>query len=192
MEENKEKKLKVFWTKAKENILEFLKFAIIAVVIVLPIRMYIAQPFIVSGLSMFPTFNDGEYLIIDELSYNLGNPHRNDVVVFHYPNDTKKYFIKRIIGMPNETVIIKEGAVTIKNAEFPEGFVLKETYINEPFSTTGTYTTGPDEYFVMGDNRNNSSDSRAWGKLNSKLLVGRAYLRLLPLDHISLLPGKVE
>ncbi|MCC6323167.1 signal peptidase I [Candidatus Nomurabacteria bacterium] len=192
MEEKNYEGKNTLWQKIKENVIEFLKFAFIAVIIVLPIRMFIAQPFIVSGLSMFPTFNDGEYLIIDELSYNLGSINRNDVVVFHYPNDKKKYFIKRIIGLPNETIIINNGEVTIKNKEFPEGFKLEQNYIKEKFSTTSTYTTGPDDYFVMGDNRNYSSDSRAWGTLNKKFLVGRAFLRLLPLNNISYLPGKIK
>ncbi len=176
----------------KDNVIEFVKFAIIALIIVVPIRMFIAQPFIVSGSSMFPTFHDGEYLIIDELSYNLGEPHRQDVVVFRYPKNPKKYFIKRVIGLPNETIIIKDGKITIKNSEFPEGFQLEENYINEPFGTTGTYTNGEDEYFVMGDNRNFSSDSRAWGQLPAKLMVGRAYLRLLPISNVSFLPGKIK
>jgi signal peptidase I len=176
----------------KDNVIEFVKFAIIALIIVVPIRMFIAQPFIVSGSSMFPTFHDGEYLIIDELSYNLGEPHRQDVVVFRYPKNPKKYFIKRVIGLPNETIIIKDGKITIKNSEFPGGFQLEENYINEPFGTTGTYTNGEDEYFVMGDNRNFSSDSRAWGQLPAKLMVGRAYLRLLPISNVSFLPGKIK
>lgn len=199
MEENNNKKeivqdvKKTKLQKFGSNVLEFLKFAVIAVIIVLPIRMYVAQPFIVSGLSMFPTFNDGEYLIIDELSYNLGKmPHRHDVVVFHYPNDKKKYFIKRIIGLPNEKVIINNGTVTIVNKENPEGFKLEEGYINEKFSTTNTYELGEKEYFVMGDNRNASSDSRAWGKLPRELIVGRAFIRLLPVAHASILPGKVK
>lgn len=176
----------------KDNIVEFVKFAFIAIIIVMPIRMFIAQPFIVSGSSMFPTFHDGEYLIIDELSYNLGNPKRYDVAVFRYPKDTKKYFIKRVIGLPNETIIIKDGKITIKNSEFPDGFQLEETYLNDIFHTTGTYKNNSDEYFVMGDNRNFSSDSRVWGQLPRKLIVGRAYLRLLPIAHASFLPGKIK
>ncbi len=176
----------------KQGAWEFLKFAIIALVIVLPIRMFIAQPFIVSGDSMVPTFHDKEYLIIDELSYNLGNPKREDVVVFHFPLDPKKYFIKRIIGLPNDTVIIKDGTVTIKNKENEKGFTLEQKYINEHFTTNATYTLGKDEYFVMGDNRNYSSDSRTWGVVPRDLLVGRAYLRLLPFTSVAYLPGSVK
>jgi len=175
--------------KGAKNVWDLLKFAIIALIIVVPIRMFVAQPFVVSGDSMFPTFHDGEYLIVDELSYIVGQPHRGDVIIFRYPNDPKRFFIKRIIGMPNEEIEIKNGTVTIVNKENPDGFALTEPYIDESFNTTSSYKTGTEEYFVMGDNRNRSSDSRTWGLLPRKLMVGRAYLRLLPLKEIAYLPG---
>jgi signal peptidase I len=180
---------KTKFKKGLENFWDLIKFAVIALVIVIPIRMFIAQPFVVSGESMFPTFHDKEYLIIDEISYILGKHHRGDVVVFRYPNDTKRFFIKRIIGMPNEEISITNGEVTIINKENPNGFKLTEPYINEKFDTTMNYKTGEGEYFVMGDNRNKSSDSRVWGVLPEKLMIGRAYLRLLPFKEISYLPG---
>jgi signal peptidase I len=172
-----------------QNAWDLIKFAAIALAIVIPIRMFVAQPFVVSGLSMYPTFNDGQYLIVDEISYILKGPSRGDVVIFRYPNDPSRFFIKRMIGMPNEKIQIKDGVVTIFNAANPNGFTLNEPYIDEPFSTTQTYTTGPDQYFVMGDNRNESSDSRAWGLVPKKNLVGRAYLRLLPTSVAGYLPG---
>lgn len=175
--------------KGLESFWDLIKFAIIALLIVIPVRMFIAQPFVIEGESMFPTFNSGEYLIIDELSYIIGNPIRGTVIVFRYPNDTKRFFIKRIIGMPNEEIIINNGKVTIINKENPKGFLLNEPYIDEQFNTTTSYITGDNEYFVMGDNRNRSSDSRTWGILPGKLIIGRAYLRLLPFKEISYLPG---
>jgi signal peptidase I len=178
--------------KGLKNLWDLVKFAIIALLIVIPIRMFIAQPFIVSGESMIPTFHNGEYLIVDELSYLMRDPERNDVVIFRFPNDTKRYFIKRIIGMPNEEIYINEGSVTIKNSANPEGFTLIEPYINEEFDTSSSFFTKEGEYFVMGDNRNRSSDSRVWGILPRKLIIGRAYLRLLPFDRISHLPGYYE
>lgn len=192
--ENKNTLIKTKLEKILKDFWDLIKFAIIALLIVIPIRMFIAQPFVVSGESMFPTFHDGEYLIVDELSYLLGEPHRGDVIIFRYPGDTKRFFIKRIIGMPNEEVRINNGEVTIVNKENPEGFTLTEPYIDEKFNTTDTYKTSEGEYFVMGDNRNRSSDSRIWGesapiKLTDKLIIGRAYLRLLPLKEISYLPG---
>lgn len=191
-EENTLQKTK--FRKSMEGFWDLIKFAIIALLIVIPIRMFIAQPFVVSGESMFPTFHNGEYLIVDEISYILGNPHRGDVVIFRYPGDTKRFFIKRIIGLPNEKVSINNGAVTVINKENPNGFILDEPYIDESFNTTTSYKTGSDEYFVMGDNRNRSSDSRSWAeplttKLTRKLMIGRAYLRLFPVDRVSYLPG---
>jgi signal peptidase I len=172
-----------------ENAWDLIKFAAIALAIVIPIRMFVAQPFVVSGLSMYPTFNDGQYLIVDEISYLLQGPHRGDVVVFRYPNDPSRFFIKRMIGLPNEKIQITNGVVTIFNKANPTGFTLNEPYIDEKFNTTQTYETGPDQYFVMGDNRNASSDSRAWGLVPKKNLVGRAFLRLLPVKEASFLPG---
>ena len=185
-------------SKFKENLKNFwdvIKFAIIAVIIVIPIRLFIAQPFVVSGESMFSTFHDKDYLIVDELSYELGKPKRGDVIVFRYPNDHKRFFIKRIIGLPNEKIEINNGKVTISPIDLSlntQSITLDEPYINETFNTTATYTTGNDEYFVMGDNRNHSSDSRFWGTLPEKLIIGRAYLRLLPVKNIDYLPGSLE
>ena len=178
--------------KKKDSVWDLVKFAVIAFLIVMPIRMFIAQPFVVSGDSMVPTFHDGEYLIVDEISYNLGHIHRGDVAIFRYPNDPKRFFIKRVIGLPNEQIFIKGNTVTIVNQENPEGFILVEPYINENFNFDGTYLTKNKEYFVLGDNRNRSSDSRYWGVLPDKLLVGRAYLRLLPVKKMSYLPGAYE
>lgn len=168
---------------------DLIKFAVMALIIVIPIRLWISQPFVVSGESMVPTFHNGEYLIVDEISYLLGNVKRGDVVIFRYPGDTKRFFIKRIIGLPNEKVIVNNGEVTIINKEHPEGFKMNEPYVNEEFFTGSEYETKDGEYFVMGDNRNKSSDSRFWGVLPEKLLIGRAFLRLLPVKEISYLPG---
>lgn len=171
---------------------DLIKFAIIALVIVIPIRMFVAQPFVVSGESMFPTFHDGEYLIVDEFSYITGEPKRGDVIVFRYPGDTKRFFIKRIIGMPNEEIIIDDGKIIITNKENKDGFTLDEPYVKENFNTSSTFKTKDKEYFVMGDNRNKSSDSRVWGVLPDKLIIGRAFIRLLPFKEISYLPGSHE
>jgi signal peptidase I len=180
------------WKVQAEKAWDLVKFAAIALAIVIPLRMFIAQPFVVSGESMLPTFHDGEYLIVDEISYIVKGASRGDVVIFRYPNDPSRFFIKRVIGMPNEKIIIKDGKVKIINQANMGGFTLNEPYINEPYSANGTYATGNDEYFVMGDNRNRSSDSRIWGILPKKFMIGRAYLRLLPLKEISYLPGSFK
>lgn len=176
----------------KENFFkEIIKFTVIALIIVIPIRTYIAQPFIVDGPSMDPTFNTGQYLIVDQLTYHFSDPERQDVIVFRYPNNPKVFFIKRIIGLPGETVSIESGKVKIINKENPEGFLLTENYIGNNHRASDSFIKklGDDEYFVMGDNRVESSDSRLWGPLEKRYVVGRAFLRLLPVTKISVFPG---
>lgn len=173
----------------KESFWDLIKFALLAIIIVIPIRVFIAQPFVVSGQSMYPTFSNGDYLIVDELSYNIGKPNRNEVVIFRYPEDPKKFFIKRIIGLPNETIQIKNNEIVIFNKENPEGFTLKQPEIKEP-TTKDTYMKlNSSEYFVLGDNRTASSDSRYWGALPEKLIVGTPIFRLYPINKISFKPG---
>lgn len=171
---------------------ELVRFALIALLIVVPIRVLVAEPFIVSGSSMVPTFHNGDYLIVDKLSYKLGNPKRDDVVVFRYPGDPSKFFIKRIIGLPHETVDIDGAQITITSAEHPDGLVLDQPFIKSPSDNELHFELKADEYFVMGDNRNASSDSRYWGAVNKKLLAGRAFLRLLPINQIETLPGNYK
>lgn len=173
---------------------ELLQFIVIVLVIIIPIRFFIAQPFVVVGESMLPTFSTNEYLIVDELSYKLESPQRGQVIIFKYPyateqNGEAKYFIKRIIGLPGETVTIKNGVVKIENKEHPEGFVLNEPYITSKTDTNMTMTLAKNQYFVMGDNRSKSFDSRAWGPLSSDYIIGKAFIRLLPPQKIALLPG---
>ena len=146
--------------KSPQSFWELLRFVVLALAIVIPVRLFIAQPFIVSGSSMHPTFENGEYLIVDELSYRLGEPARDDVVIFRYPKDTKKFFIKRIVGLPNETVEINGSTVTIFNNQYPEGMKLEEPYVKNTSNNSSSYKLAGDEFFVMGDNRNASSDSR--------------------------------
>lgn len=176
-----EKKENSFW--------ELLKFIVISLAIVIPIRMFIMQPFVVSGLSMFPSFNDKEYLIVDELSYNFRDPVRGEVVIFRYPKNPSIFYIKRVIGLPNETVKITGTTATIINEEHPEGFTIDQPYVENTSNTPNETKLGDGEYFVMGDNRSASSDSRYWGALPRKNIIGRAYLRLLPIAHATVLPG---
>lgn len=178
--------------RSKSLIRELIEFAIIAVVIVIPFRMFIAQPFVVNGASMDPTFEDGEYLIVDQISYRFETPARGSVLIFKYPKNESKYFIKRVIGLPGETVKIKNGSVSIVNGENKEGFVLDEPYIAFPKSDSSEMTLDSDEYFVMGDNRLGSADSRYWGPVPKKDIVGRPLVRLFPLKTISLFPGDKE
>jgi len=168
---------------------EMLRFALITLAIVLPIRFFVAEPFIVSGASMEPTFETGDYLIVDQLSYRFESPKRGEVIIFRYPQNPSKYFIKRIVGLPGETVIIKDGAATIKNTEHPNGFIFNQSFLSFTDSSNGSYTLSNDDYFVMGDNRPASSDSRSWGALPKENIVGRAFVRLFPPSEIGIFPG---
>jgi signal peptidase I len=165
------------------------QFLFLLVFIVIPFRMFVAQPFVVSGDSMVPTFESGEYLIVDQLSYRLHEPRRGDVAVFHYPNDPSKFFIKRIIGLPGETVHVDDTIVSVSIPGEPKPLILEEPYVDDLEYGSVTKTLGEDEFFVMGDNRNVSFDSRSWGPLEKEHIVGRAFLRLFPLTHASYLPG---
>jgi signal peptidase I len=182
---------------------ETLKFAIIAFLIVTPFRIFVAQPFLVSGSSMSPTFETGDYLIIDEISYRFSEPQRGDVVVFKFPQDPSKFFIKRVIGLPEESVEIKNGEIFITTTDNVSGDAsetdevelhkLEEIYIlNEHRENMEKITLENNEYFVMGDNRPSSSDSRYWGPLPERLIKGRAFLRLFPIKEIGLFPGSTN
>jgi signal peptidase I len=174
---------------------EIIHFALIALFVVLPIRIFIAQPFIVSGSSMDPTFENGEYLIIDEISYRFNEPERGDVVVFKYPKDKSKFFIKRIIGLPEEKVEIIDGEVYIESLDSngnKNRLKLEEGYLEIKNTDNFSLKLNTQEYFVMGDNRSASFDSRSWGPLPEDLIRGKAFLRLLPINRVDVLPGSIK
>ncbi len=160
---------------------ELAKIAIIALIIVVPIRYFLFQPFFVKGQSMEPAFENGDYLIIDEISYRFRDAQRGEVVVFKYPNDLSQRYIKRIIGLPGETIEIENGRITVFNQEGSK--VLEESEYLSPFVFTAgslRVTLKNDEYFVLGDNRAASSDSRRWGSLIREDIIGRVFLRAYP------------
>jgi signal peptidase I len=162
------------------------KILIIALVIIVPFRMFVAEPFVVSGSSMVPNYHNHDYLIIDRISYITGNPSRGDVVVLRYPKDLSQFFIKRIIGLPGETVSLRQGYVVITNAQYPEGWRLIEPYLASQTETIGRpepVRLGSGEYFVLGDNRTASSDSRVWGILPREDIVGRTWTRIYPFSN---------
>jgi signal peptidase I len=226
----------IFWRNLKTFILETAEVVLIALAIVLPIRYFIIQPFIVYGQSMEPSFFDKDYLVVDELSFRLRSIKRGEVIIFEAPSEltvtnqeasknfdikgvlslsflnisrvdrsklidfdrksgyllaakiytsSSTFFIKRVIGLPGEKVTIQNGTVKIYNSEKPEGFILNEPYLSNLVKTTSDIdiTLPPQQYFVMGDNRTNSYDSRSWGSLNGKAILGRVWLRVWPLNH---------
>jgi signal peptidase I len=195
MNEEQDKKVEEPIARRGESAVSFVwdlvKVLVISLAVVLAVHNYIAQPFIVSGSSMEPTFHTGEYLVIDELSYRLQEPIRGDIIVFKYPKDTSQYFIKRIIGLPGEKVRVEEsGEVKIFNAEHPGGFVLQEPYLSSqhitfPAAGSTTVQLGTKEYFVLGDNRIASSDSRFWGPVPEKNIVGKAFIRAFPFSELT-------
>lgn len=169
---------------------ELVKIFIIALVIIVPLRLFVAEPFIVSGSSMYPNFENRQYLVIDKVSYKTGEPNRGQVIVLRYPKDPKQYFIKRIIGLPGETVKLIDGNVYIFSQKNPEGVKLPEDYLpNEgiTFGSGDSVTLGNDEYFVLGDNRMASSDSRVWGILPKDDIVGKVWLRVFPLANFGVI-----
>lgn len=163
--------------------------AFLVIVVVIPIRAFVVSPFIVDGASMHPTFENLDYLVVDEIVYRFKAPERGDVIVLRYPANPSVFYIKRIIGLPNENVSIDRGMVTV-TAAGGETLALSEPYtVNEDATYTDDVLLKENEYFVMGDNRPNSSDSRAWGPLPRKDIVGRVDLRLLPANEIGFFPG---
>lgn len=161
---------------------EITKVVVIALVIVVPIRYFIFQPFLVKGQSMEPNFETGDYLIIDEISYRFRDPQRGEVVVFKYPQNPSQRYIKRIIGLPGETIEIKDGKVFIDNKELDE-----KSYLPISSQTPGNMliTLGENEYFVLGDNRLASYDSRRWGSLPKKDIIGRVFIRAWPITALA-------
>lgn len=171
---------------------EIATLVVLVVLIVLPVRIFIAQPFVVDGRSMHPTFKDRDYLIVDELTYRFAPPKRGDVVVFRYPNDPSVFYIKRIIGLPGETVHVTQGEVSVTRADGTTLDLAEPYVVREDATYTLDAALGAEQYFVMGDNRPESSDSRVWGALPRENIMGRAYVRILPFANAAVLPGAAE
>lgn len=176
---------------------EWIRVIIIALIIAIPVRYFIAEPFIVNGASMDPTFSTGQFLIVDRVTYRFEQPARGDVVVFEYPNNPSVYYIKRIIGLPGERIRITDGKITVEETSTTKEFTLDESYVQSYHISHDTIVLpenkqplGPGQYIVLGDNRAESSDSRVWGPLDKSFIIGRPIVRLTPLTAITLLPGQ--
>jgi signal peptidase I len=171
-------------------VFELVKIVVISLVIIIPIRYFLIQPFYVKGASMEPNFFDHEYLIIDEISYRFNDPQRGDIIVFKYPYNQQEYFIKRVIGLPGEKVLINDGQITIINSAHPEGFIINEPYLPAEVKTYSmneeAVVLNNEEYFVLGDNRTSSKDSRSFGPVNHSLITGRVFFRGWPFNRLDL------
>ena len=165
----------------KDFFIELLQVVIVALAIIIPIRYYFIKPFYVKGASMEPSFYDNEYLVIDEISYRFKEPIRGEIVVFRYPRDTRQFFIKRLIGLPGETVQITSSEV------FIDGDKIEETYLDPGTFTKGevVVTLQTDEYYVLGDNRSFSLDSRSFGSLKEEYIIGKTWVRGWPFNKIT-------
>lgn len=169
------------WQGFKSALREIVETVLLTLLIFFAIRALI-QNFRIEGTSMEPNLHDGQYLIINKFAYYLHPPERGDVVVFHYPRNPRRDFIKRVIGLPGETVEIRGKHLYIDGEELDESYALY----------TGNYSwaaqrLGEDEYFVLGDNRNSSSDSHNWGPLPGDAIIGKAWISYWPPKYLGLI-----
>ncbi|MFH0814608.1 MAG: signal peptidase I [Candidatus Falkowbacteria bacterium] len=168
------------------NVWDMVKVVCISLAIIIPVRYFLIQPFYVKGASMEPNFFDHEYLIINEIGYRIDDPQRGDIVVFKYPKDQSQYFIKRIVGLPGEKIEVKDGHVYIYKDE--KKYLLDETqYLPTDVRTNGDYgwQLAENEYYVLGDNREFSLDSRSFGPVDQKLIIGKAWVRGWPFNRVA-------
>jgi signal peptidase I len=181
---------------------DLIKVVVISLIIILPVRYFLIKPFYVKGASMEPSFYDDEYLIINEITYGLhipfsggriypiGHPQRGDIIVFRYPKDPSQYFIKRVVGLPGERVEIKDHQVFITRPETTPQLVDETSYLPNYINTEGdrTWDLGYDEYYVLGDNREYSLDSRTFGPVNREMIVGKVWFRGWPIWRLTMFP----
>lgn len=171
-------------------ILDALEPVVLAFAVFMMIYLFLFQPHKVDGNSMYPNFHNQEYILTDKVSFRRSEPHRGDVVVFHAPPPNDSDFIKRIVGLPGETIVIRGGYVYINGQRLPELYLPNSLVTGEKsFLREGVpYHIPPGYYMVFGDNRNFSSDSREWGPIARKAIVGKAWFRYWPADKMGLIP----
>lgn len=160
---------------------ELLQTALIAFLLFIVVNLVTAR-IRVEGISMEPSLHDGEFVVVNKLAYRWQEPERGDIIVFYFPSDPRRRFIKRVIGLPGDTVTIRDGQVLIN------GSILEEPYLDEEPQYHGEWRIAPIEVFVLGDNRNNSSDSQNWGPLDINEIIGKAMLVYWPMDTFGLIP----
>jgi signal peptidase I len=159
--------------------------------LVMAVALYFAIDFCVArvrveNVSMESSFTEGELLMVNRLNYKFSEPERGDVVIFKAPTDPKKDYIKRMIGLPGDKVSVQEGKLFINDSE------IQEPWVHEPMAYSGEWVVPENEYFVLGDNRNHSSDSHSWGFVPRKNLVGNAFFCYWPLNHIRVVNNHID
>ncbi|MES2985664.1 MAG: signal peptidase I [Patescibacteria group bacterium] len=174
-------------TPAKSKDMSWKSFFLYLVLIIL-FRVFVIEPHSVTGSSMDETFHTSDYVLVDKITYTFSAPKRGDVIVFNPPVESRAEdrFIKRIIGIPGDVIEVT-GLETLVN-----GQKIDETFVTHPSARIAQATLKDDEYFVMGDNRAVSYDSRAWGVLKKEAIQGRVVLRLYPFDQIGVFPGSIK
>ena len=172
------------------EILGWIFYIIVILVLTYVIITYVGQRTSVSGSSMETTLSDGDQLLVDKLSYRFQDPKRFDIIVFPYQYEENTYYIKRIIGLPGETVQVVDGYVYINGSRL-ESDIYGNELMDDPMAASQPITLGEDEYFVLGDNRNNSEDSRYGdiGNINKKYIVGKVWFVISPKDKFGFLKG---
>lgn len=181
--------------KPPESAYETLKTITFVIIAAIVVRTFIAQPFLVQGSSMEPNFHNADYLIVDKFRYKLGDPKRGEVIVFVSPEDSSQNYIKRVIGLPGEKVTIKDDQVFINDQKITNDFVLEPPGDQTPAIEPDFFLEqklGDNEYFVLGDNRNHSSDSRRWGPLDKEKIIGRASLIVFPFGDFGLVDNPIN
>ncbi len=160
--------------------LSFVQSVTLTILLAFLLRIFVLQPFIVEGSSMEPNFHDREYIVIDKLSYRLRTPHRGEVIVFHPPTNPSENYIKRIIGLPGDTITLSEEDVYVNGHKLDEPYLGENNHTTEALLQKPQTVLGPNDYYVLGDNRTHSSDSREWGPLSIEKIEGRTWLIAFP------------
>lgn len=171
---------------------DIIKLAVIAFLIVWPIHRFVFQPFYVVGPSMEPNFYDQDYLIVSKINYRLNEPARGQVVVFHPPENGKDYLIKRVIGLPGEKILIEKGSIYIVDSQNNRKQKLDESaYLTSGLTTPGKIEVElrENEYYLLGDNRSMSMDSRSFGPVPRERITGLVFLRGWPFSAFGLIPS---
>ncbi len=183
---------KGFMESFRSHVIDFIQTLVVFGAIFALLYLFVAQFHKVSGLSMFPTFDNNDYLITEKVGYKIGEPKRGDIIVLKNPRDESQDFIKRIIAIPGDAIKIQDNAVFLNGQKLNESYLAPEIETHSgAFLTEGTeIKAGPNQYFVIGDNRNHSSDSREWGSITKKEIVGKAFFRYWPPQTIGSLTNK--